>query len=96
MVSEAMKRSRKKVLEYYKRREETNWTKMSYYDKVHVGDMVEATEWEKGTGKFGLVVATADTVDHPVEWGDTHVLWNGSSEPTWELSGALKVVSEVG
>jgi len=96
MASEAMKKSRKKALEYLKKREEQNWTKMSYYDKVHVGDMVEATEWDKGTGKFGLVVATADTIDYDAEWGDTHVLWHGHTDPTWELSGALEVVSEVG
>jgi len=96
MASEAMKRSRKKAVEYLKRREEQGWSKMSYYDKVHVGDMVEATEWGKSVGKFGLVVATADTVDFPVEWGDTHVLWHGYTDPTWELSGALEVVSEVG
>ncbi len=96
MVSAATRRRRKKWLEYQKRREATSWSKMSYYDKVHIGDVVEATEWDKGTGKFGLVVATADTVDHPVEWGDTHVLWYGTSTPSWELSGALEVVSEGG
>tara|TARA_Y100000296_G_C4985146_1_gene162631 strand:+ start:171 stop:458 length:288 start_codon:yes stop_codon:yes gene_type:complete len=94
MASEAaMKRRRNKWRDYLKKREEQNWSKMSYYDKVHPGDLVEATEWDKGTGKFGLVVATADTVDYSVAWGDTHVLWSGQSEPTWELSGGLEVVS---
>jgi len=96
MASEAMKRSRKKALEYLKKREEQNWSKMSYYDKVHVGDMVEGQENGEGNGAFGLVVATADTVDEYIEWGDTHVLWNGHTTPMWELSGALEVVSEVG
>ena len=94
MPSAALKRRRRKWREYQKKRVEQNWSKMSYYDKVHPGDLVEATEWDKGTGKFGLVVATADTVNHSVEWGDTHVLWNGQAEPTWEHSGALEVISE--
>jgi len=96
MPSERMKRQRKKHRDYLKRREEQGWSKMSYYDKVHVGDMVEATEWGKSVGKFGLVVATADTVEYHDGGGDTHVLWNGHVEPTWEHCGALEVVSEVG
>lgn len=95
MPSGAMKRSRKKWLEYQKRREAHNWTRMSYYDKVHVGDLVEPTIYTVGDNKLqGLVIATADTVEHPPEWGDTHVLWNGSHESVWEDCGALEVVSE--
>ena len=96
MADEVTKRRRKKWLEYQKLREKQGWSKMSYYDKVHVGDMVEGQENGEGNGVFGLVVATVDTVDEEIEWGDTHVLWNGHTEPTWEHCGALEVVSEVG
>ena len=92
MPSEGMKRSRKRWLEYQKRREAHNWTKMSYYDKVRVGDLVGCTVG--GTPQRGLVIATADTVEHPPEWGDTYVLWNGSHKSVWEDCGALEVVSE--
>ena len=92
MPSGAMKRSRKKWLEYQKRREAHNWTRMSYYDKVHVGDLVGCTLGY--TSLRGIVIATADTVEQPPEWGDTHVLWHGSHEPVWEDCGALEVVSE--
>ena len=96
MATSPMKRRRNKWRAYLKKREEQGWSKMSYYDKVRVGDMVEGQENGEGNGAFGLVVATADTVDEEVEWGDTHVLWNGHTEPTWEHCGALEVVSEVG
>ena len=96
MASAATKRLRNKRTAYLKKREEQGWSKMSYYDKVHVGDIVEQTRWGKSVGKFGLVVATADTVDYDVEWGDTLVLWRGSTEPIWDLCGALEVISEVG
>ena len=97
MPSEAMKRSRKKWLEYQKRREEQNWTRMSYYDKVHVGDLVESVKVNGAPYAIsvsGLVIATADTVEQPPEWGDTHVLWHGNHEPVWEDCGALEVTSE--
>ena len=96
MPSEAMKRSRKKWLEYQKKREEQNWSRMSYYDKVRVGDIVEAEHPNVGEGRkiHGLVVATADTVENPPEWGDTHVLWHGEDKPSWEDCGALEVTSE--
>ena len=95
MPSGAMKRSRKRWLEYQTRRESHNWTRMSYYDKVHVGDIVEPSIYTVGDNKLqGLVIATPDTVEHPPEWGDTHVLWNGSHESVWEDCGALEVVSE--
>ena len=96
MPSEGMKRSRKRWLEYQKRREAHNWTRMSYYDKVRVGDIVEAEHPNVSVGRkiHGLVVATADTVESPPEWGDTHVLWHGESEPSWEDCGVLEVVSE--
>jgi len=95
MPSGAMKRSREKWLEYQKRREAHNWTKMSYFDKVRVGDMVEALSAE-GNKIQGLVVATIDTVGPAFEpaWGDTHVLWNGNDKPSWEGCGSLEVISE--
>jgi len=40
------------------------------------------------------VIATADTVEQPPEWGDTHVLWHGADKPAWEDCGALEVISE--
>ena len=96
MPSGAMKRSREKWLEYQKRREAHNWTKMSYFDKVRVGDMVIAVT--DGTpyavSVSGLVIATADTVEQPPEWGDTHVLWHGEDKPSWEDCGGLEVISE--
>ncbi len=100
MPSGAMKRSRKKRLEYQKRREAQNWTRMSYYDKVHVGDLVTSTHEypayisSSGNPLSGLVIATADTVEQPPEWGDTYVLWSDAYEPVWEDCGALEVISE--
>ena len=96
MPSEAMKRSRKRWLEYQTKREAHNWTRMSYYDKVRVGDIVEAEHPNVSDPRKiqGLVIATADTVEHPPEWGDTHVLWHGADKPTWEDCGVLEVVSE--
>jgi len=68
---------------------------MSYYDKVRVGDIVGPTIYTVEDSKlYGLVIATADTVDYFVEWGDTLVLWNGKSKPIWEDCGSLEVVSE--
>ena len=97
MASEAMKKSRKKALEYLKKREEQNWSRMSYYDKVRVGDLVESVKVNGApyaVSVSGLVIATADTVEQPPEWGDTHVLWHGEDKPSWEDCGALEVVSE--
>ena len=97
MPSEGMKRSRKRWLEYQKRREAHNWTKMSYYDKVRVGDLVESVKVNGApyaVSVSGLVIATADTVEQPPEWGDTHVLWHGADKPAWEDCGALEVISE--
>ena len=97
MPSEGLKRSRKKWLEYQKRREAHNWTKMSYYDKIRVGDLVESVK-DNGApyavSVSGLVIATADTVEQPPEWGETHVLWHGKDKPSWEDCGALEVISE--
>jgi hypothetical protein len=96
MPSNGLKRSQKRWREYQKRRQEQNWSHMAYYDKVHVGDMVEPTIYTVGDNKLhGLVIATADTVEHPPEWGDTYVLWSGSHEPAWEDCGALEVISEI-
>ena len=97
MPSEAMKRSRKRWLEYQKKREAHNWPRMSYYDKVRVGDLVESVKVNGApyaVSVSGLVIATADTVEQPPEWGDTHVLWHGNDKPSWEDCGALEVVSE--
>jgi len=96
MPSDAMKRSRKRWLEYQTKREAHNWTKMSYYDKVRVGDIVEAEHPNVSEPRRlqGLVIATADTVEQPPEWGDTHVLWNGNDKPSWEGCGSLEVISE--
>jgi hypothetical protein len=93
MPSEGHRRSRKRWLEYQERRESENWSKMSYYDKVHVGDLVR----DFGNNR-GVVVATADTVerDQEPQWGDTHVLWAGRDAPTWEDCGVLEVVNEGG
>jgi len=96
MTSNGLKRSQKRWREYQKRRQEQNWSRMAYYDKVRVGDMVEAEHPNVLVERkiYGLVVATADTVEHSPEWGDTHVLWHGEDEPTWEDCGALEVISE--
>ena len=97
MPSEGTKRSRKRWLEYQKRREAHNWTKMSYYDKVRVGDLVESVKVNGAPYAIsvsGLVIATADTVEQSPEWGDTHVLWHGHDKPSWEDCGALEVISE--
>ena len=95
MASNETKRSRKRYDAYLKKREEQNWSKMSYYDKVRVGDLVkDAGAAHAGSSLSGLVIATIDTVDYFVEWGDTLVLWNGKSEPIWENCESLEVISE--
>ena len=97
MPSEGLKRSRKKWLEYPNGREAHNWTKMSYYDKVRVGDLVESVKVNGApyaVSVSGLVIATADTVEQPPGWGDTYVLWHGKDKPSWEDCGTLEVISE--
>jgi hypothetical protein len=95
MPSNETKRSRKRYNAWLKKRKEQNWSKMSYYDKVQVGDLVkDALNDQPDSSLSGLVIATIDTVDYFVEWGDTLVLWNGKSEPIWENCESLEVISE--
>ena len=62
MPSNETRRSRKRWLEYQTKREEQNWSKMSYYGKVDVGDLVkDAGAAHAGSSLSGLVIATIDT-----------------------------------
>ena len=96
MPSKATIKSRKRWLEYQERRRATNWTKMSYYDYVHIGDLVK---FEPDSGydesKVGMVVETADTVKYEPPVGcDTLVHWFGEKKPSWELTSYLAHVEE--
>ena len=94
--SEGAIRSRNRWREYQERRRATNWTKMSYYDYVDIGDLVK---FEPDSGydesKVGLVVETADTVKYEKPDGcDTLVHWFGEEKPSWELTTYLAHVEE--
>ena len=68
-------------------------TKMSYYDKVRIGDLVSHKD---GAGEvfYGLVVSTADTVEWCPPSTDTLVKWNDEEEELWENCALLEVINE--
>ena len=92
MSSDSHRKRRQKRWREYQKSLPTR-TKMSYYDRVRIGDLVTH---KNGLGDvfYGLVVATADTVEWCPPSTDTLGKWNGGGEAMWENCALLEVINE--